>query len=228
MAYQEDNGDVQSECDETVQEEREQTDMVDLVHRDLGKFPEQSNDKVHDCADWCKVVQRDQGVHLVLCRAQQPLYHGKTDGLEYDTRDLEQKADHDELDFANGCDHHSNNNRGDVQEHSEVRLRYSHAPAAEQDGDGCGGLEHLDEGDAQVQVSQVAADQAQAEKQTDRDDGPQVHPARHLHGLAPIEESSVAGQQLCHDGRESQVVAGQYDRVVYEAPVLANASCASS
>lgn len=220
-AYQEDDRDIQEEGDETVQEQGEETDVVNLVHSDLGELPEQSNEEVHDSANWCKVIQRDQRVHLVLCRAQQTLNHGEADGFEDNARNLEHEADHDELDLADRCDDHTNDNRGDVQEHLQVRLRHSHTPAAEEHGDRRGSLEHLDEGDAQVQVGQIATDQAQAEEQSNWDNGPQVDPSRHLDRLAPIEEGGVASQKLCHDRREGQVVARQDDRVAYGAPLSA-------
>lgn len=218
--YQEDDRDVQEEGNETVQEQREQANVVDLVHGYLGDFPDQSNAEVHDRADRRKVVQRDQRVHLVLGRAKQTLHHGKADGLEDDSSDLEHESDHDELDLANRSDDHTNDNRGDVEEHLQVGLRHSHAPAAKKDGNGRGSLEHLDEGDAQVEVGQVATDQAQTEEETDGDDGPQVDPPRHLDRLAPIEERCIASQQLCHERRESQVVARQDNRVVYESHIV--------
>ena len=74
-------------------------------------------------------------------------------------------------------------------------------------------LEHLDEGNAEVEVGEVTADQAQAEEEADRHDGAEVNTARHLDRLAAIEQSGVPGEQLCHDGREGQVVGGQDDRV---------------
>ena len=74
-------------------------------------------------------------------------------------------------------------------------------------------LEHLDEGNTEVQVGQVTTDQTQAEEDTDGNDGTEVDPAGHLDGLSSIEQSGVSGQQLCRDGREGQVVRGQDDRV---------------
>ncbi len=74
-------------------------------------------------------------------------------------------------------------------------------------------LEHLDEGNAEVEVGQVAADQAQAKEEADRDNGAEVDAARHLDRLPTIKERRVAGEELCHDGRKSQMEGRQDHRV---------------
>ncbi len=74
-------------------------------------------------------------------------------------------------------------------------------------------LEHLDEGHAEVEVRQVAADQAEAEAQADGHDGAQIDASRHLDRLAAVEEGGVAGQQLRHQGREGLVVGREDDGV---------------
>ena len=74
-------------------------------------------------------------------------------------------------------------------------------------------LEHLDEGNTEVQVGQVTANQTQAEEDTNGDDGTEVDPAGHLDGLSSIEPSGVSGEQLRRDSREGQVISGQDDGV---------------
>ena len=100
--YKEDDGDVKHESAETVQEKSEQTNVVDLGHGAVGDLPDESNNTVHDSADGSKVVQRDQGVHLVVGRAQQALDHGESESLENDTAHLEQHSNGHKVDFAHG------------------------------------------------------------------------------------------------------------------------------
>lgn len=69
------------------------------------------------------------------------------------------------------------------------------------------------ESNTEVQVGEVAANQTQAEEETDGDNGSQVYPARHLDGLSAIEERGIARKNLCHDRRERQVVGGEDDGV---------------
>ena len=87
--YQEDDGDVKHEGAETVEEEGEKANVVDLGHGASGNLPDQSDNTVHDSADGSKVVQRDQRVHLEVSRAQKSLDHGKSERLKDDTTYLE-------------------------------------------------------------------------------------------------------------------------------------------
>jgi hypothetical protein len=74
-------------------------------------------------------------------------------------------------------------------------------------------LEHLNEGDAEVQVGKIAADQAQAEEEANGDNGAQVDAPCHLDRFPAIEQCCVPGEKLCHDGRKGQVEGGQDNRV---------------
>lgn len=73
QTYQEDDRHIKQECAKSVQEECEETNVVNLSNGDLGDFPSKRNNTVHDSADRGKVVKRDKGVHLVLSRAEQGL-----------------------------------------------------------------------------------------------------------------------------------------------------------
>lgn len=117
--------------------------MVDLIERHLRNFPEERDHKVHDGAHGRKVVQRNQGVHLELGRAQEALHHGKTQRLEDDTANLVDETNQDELDLADRGDDNTNDDNRDVQEHLQVRLREAKRPASNQDGDGSGGLRQM-------------------------------------------------------------------------------------
>lgn len=70
VTYQEDDGDVETECDHGVGEEGEHAHVVDVLEVHSGDLDDQRYAEVHDGADGGKVVERYQRVHLVFCRAQ--------------------------------------------------------------------------------------------------------------------------------------------------------------
>lgn len=159
---------------------------MDLGHGDARHLPNHGDDEVHGGADGGEEVERHERVHPVLGRAEQALDQGEAEGLEDDAQQLEDEADQDEFYLADGRDDDADHNHGHVEERPEARLGDAHGPARQQHGDRGGGLEHLDEGDAQVQVRQVAEDEARAEQEADGHDGAQVDLARHLDRLAAI------------------------------------------
>ena len=69
-------------------------------------------------------------------------------------------------------------------------------------------LEHLNEGDTEVQICQVAADQAEREEEADRDNSAQVDAASHLNSLATVEERGVPGEDLGHDCSKGEMIRG--------------------
>lgn len=81
------------------------------------------------------------------------------------------EADQVELDLAKGSDNDTKDNDTDVSKHLHVWRGNAESPGGEQGDDGVGGLQHLDERDREVQVGDVAADQRQAEHDTDGDNG---------------------------------------------------------
>jgi hypothetical protein len=128
-AYQEDDGDVEQEGAKTVEEEVHESDMVHLLHGHLGDLPEEGDSQVHDGTHWGEIVQRDQRVHLELSRAEETLHHGKAESLKGNASHLENEADQDELNLSKRGDDDTDNDGGDVQEDSEVRLRDTESPA---------------------------------------------------------------------------------------------------
>lgn len=79
----------------------------------------------------------------------------------------------------------------------------------------CAYLDHLNEGNTEVEVGQVAADKTKTEEDTDRDNSAQVNATGHFNRLAAIEEVGVTSHQLSSDGRKGQVVGGQNDRITW-------------
>lgn len=138
--YQEDDGDVEQEGAKTVEEEVQESDMVHLLHGDLGDLPEEADSQVHDRAHGGEIVQRDQRVHLELSRAEKTLNHGQTQSLEGNTGHLENEADQDELDLSERGDDNTNNDGGNIEEDSEVWLRDTKSPARQKHSDGSSSL----------------------------------------------------------------------------------------
>lgn len=189
--------------------------MVNLSHGDLGELPNQRNRAVHDGADGGEVVERNQRVHLEVGGAQESLDHGKSEGLKDDTSNLVHDTNNDEVDFAHRRNDDTDDNGGDVEELLQVWRGHTQSPAGNQDGDGGSGLEHLNKGNGEVEIGQVAADQTQAEEDTNWDDGSQVDAAGHLDSLSAIEKSRPAGQNLRNDGGKGKVVSREDNGIAW-------------
>lgn len=140
MTYQENNGDVQGECDHGVGKEWEIANVLNIGQGHLWNFDKESGDSVHDGASRSKVVERDERVHLELGRGQQALDHGKTDGLEHDSSNLEEETSENELDLSKGRDDNTNDDQGDISKSLEVWWSNAHSPSSEKDSDWGGGL----------------------------------------------------------------------------------------
>lgn len=215
QTYQQDDRDVEHESAATVQEEGEETNVVNVVHGNLGDLPDQGNHSVHDSADRGEVVDGNKGVHLEVCGAEQALDHGETESLKDDTTNLVQNSDEDKVNLANRSNDDTNNDGRNVEELPEVGLGDTEEPARDKHGNGGGGLEHLDEGNREVQVCEVAANQRQTEEDANGDNSTQVNATGHLDILAAIKQRREVSHQLCHYGREDLVVGRQDDGIAY-------------
>lgn len=212
ITYQEDNGNVQHESDHGVSQKSKQSNVVDVAHGHLGDFEEKSGNTVHDSTDRSKVVERDKRVHLEFSRAQQALNHDQANSLENDTTNLEQETNEDKLDLTKGSNDNTDDDSRDVHKNLQVDRSHSQSPGSEQNSDGCSGLEHLDESDAEVQVGDITTDQTQTEEETDRNDSTEVDATSHLDGLAAIKQCGGTGEDLGHEGCEGQMPCCQEDR----------------
>jgi hypothetical protein len=74
---------------------------------------------------------------------------------------------------------------------------------------GIANLEHLDEGDREVQVGHVTANERKREHDADGNDSAQVDLAGHGNLLARIENGGEASQTLGHQSRETQMPCGE-------------------
>lgn len=143
QTYQEDDGNVQSERNEGVQNEHDVSNLLNIAPSHVGHLNEQAHNSVHDSASGCEVVERDKRVHLELGGREKLLDHNETSGLEGDTSKLEKETGHDELDLAVGGDDHTENDERDVSESLEVERGDAHGPGCEKDSDGGGSLQRM-------------------------------------------------------------------------------------
>lgn len=74
-----------------------------------------------------------------------------------------------------------------------------------------GYLEHLDEGNTQIEIGLVATDQTEGEEEADGDDGAEVDAAGHLDLLATIEQAGGPGEDLGHERGKGQMPCCQDD-----------------
>lgn len=207
--YQEDDRNVQHEGAETVEEKGEETDVVNLSHGNLGDFPQERNNTIHDSANRSKVVQGDKRVHLEVSRAEKSLNHGKAESFKDDATNLIQDTDQNEVDLAEGSNDDTDDDGRNVEELLQIGLGHTKRPTSDQDSDRSSGLEHLDKSNGQVEVGQVATDQAQTEEQANGHNSTQVNTASHLNGLSAIEKSGESSHELGADSRKGHVIGGK-------------------
>lgn len=124
----------------------------------MRSLKNQTEDGVCDRADRRKVIEGDERVHLELSR-EQSLDHDKSGRLEKDANHLVNDADDNKLDLANRSNDNTHDYDADIAENFQTRICQFEHPSGEQDRNGSTSLEHLDEGNTQVEVGHVAANQ---------------------------------------------------------------------
>ena len=226
QTHQEDYRNIESKSKERVGQQCSIADFVKVRHSDPRHLNEQSHGTIHQSADWSKVVERDQRVHLVLGTAQQILHHNELDGFKEDSSQLVKEADEDELDLAEGSDHDTDDDCRNVEQDFDVEGVDLEEPSDDQDSDrSCSltalatlttpgrrtHLQHLNERDAQVEVGQVPTHQGSAERRADWYNGTKVDTTSHFNSLAAIKEGRGARHDLRGHGREDQMPCRQDD-----------------
>ena len=205
IAYQKHHRSVQQESHQGVSNESHNTKRVDVVHGHAGDIGEEGHNAVGDGTGGGVVVERDKRVHLELGGAEETLDHDQTQGLEDDTGDLDDEAEHVELDLTEGGDHDTDDDDRHVAQGLEVGRGNAEGPSGNQGRDSVGGLQHLDEGHTEVQVGQVTTDQTQTEHDTNGNDGPAVGGRGHRDLVAGVQDCGAASQNLGHRGSENHV-----------------------
>lgn len=188
--------------------------MLNLGKRQLGHLNNECHQAVHDCAHGCKVVEGYEGIHLELGAGEETLDHDEARGLEDDTSDLEEEASHVELNLAVGCNDHTNDNEGNIAECLEVWWCDSKDPRSDEHSNRCGGFEHLNEGDGEVEVGQVTADQRQREHEANGYNGSKIDSAGHGDLLARVQHVGCPRQDLGHERGKGEMPCCEEDWVV--------------
>ena len=138
--YQKHHRGIQQESDQSIGNESHDTKRINIGHSHTRNIGEKRDNTVGDGAGRGVIVQRDEGIHLELRRAEETLDHDQTQSLEYDTTHLNNEAKHVELDLTKGSNDHTNNNDGNISQGLEVGRRNSKGPSGKQGRNGIGGL----------------------------------------------------------------------------------------
>jgi hypothetical protein len=149
ITHQADTGNIEHECDQSIEKKHERTGVPQVLHLKFGDFAAQRNEQVHHGADGRIIVQTDEGIHLQTLRAQHDLNQNQSHGLKHDSSALEHEADPGELDLAKTGNGDTNDDDEDVDEFRGRRVGEAPEPREEENDDGRGALEHLDEGDGE-------------------------------------------------------------------------------
>jgi hypothetical protein len=64
---QENDRHVQGKSNHGIGKKSPEPDIVRVLDAEFMSFKYQTGKEVHDCADWSKVVEGNQGIHLELC-----------------------------------------------------------------------------------------------------------------------------------------------------------------
>ena len=161
-------------------------------------FDRQRDGAVHDRTHRGEVVQRHQRIHLKLRPRKQLLHHHQPHSLKHNATTLKQESNQHKLNLPKTRYHHTNDNERNIPQRLPTRGTDPHGPGGEEGDDGHGGLEHLDEGDGEVEVGEVAADQGEGEHQAYGQDAAEVDAAGHGHAFAAVEGGGEARQELGH------------------------------
>lgn len=103
--------------------------MVDVVHFDVWNLDDCCDAEVHHSADRGEVVQRHQGIHLVLSRAQQFLHHDQPQRFKDNATQLEHEADEDELDLSKRSYDDTDHDEGNLEQGGHLGFLGTNRPS---------------------------------------------------------------------------------------------------
>ncbi|KAF5459150.1 hypothetical protein F2P56_023130 [Juglans regia] len=161
------------------------------------------------------IEKRRDGVQANTFGIQQNLDQDQPGGLECDSQELQHHPPRVELGLAVGGDGDAEGD-GDHIEHGvglESVLFEDKADGV--DGDRHEGLEHLDEGDREVDISGIGEPEGEGVEGADGDDRPNVEVSGHGGGL--LHDLEDADEEVGDGGAEGHVNHGERDR---EGPIV--------
>lgn len=145
LAYQENDRDIQQECNHGVHQQGNVADVCYVLKSHAGNLSEERDQAVHDGASWGKVVEGDERVHLELGGGEQALNHDQTRSLEYNSSQLVEETNEDKLQLAVGCNHDTNDDKGDVSEGLHADWSNTKDPGRNKHSNRSGGLNVISE-----------------------------------------------------------------------------------
>ncbi len=208
--YQEHAADVQHEGDAGVQDQHEPTCLLQVGVVKCAPLRCEGDDQVEESADRGVIIQANKGVHLLPVAREEDLDQYKPHRLEDDASDLEQETGPAEMNLAEAGEGNTGYDTQDVEDAAHIGMFDTPRPGGKQNRNGSGGLEHLNEGDAQVHVGEVAADETGTVKKADGHNGAQVKTTGHFNLVASIDELGSPGQDLGGDRREHKMPTCKY------------------
>lgn len=210
-ADEENEGQVEGESAGGVGQENERADFWEVGKRSPA-LNEGEDESEHAGADGGEVVDRHEGIHLESL--EQDLDHDQAGGLEENGDSLENEAEQVESGLAVGGDGDA---AGDA-EHDEKLGRVGGLKAEcdghEEHGDRGEGFDHLDVGDAEVEVGVVAEDERGGEEGADGENIAHPAVAGHFNAVEAVEEVGVAGKEAGADGGKGHMEGGEEDGVL--------------
>lgn len=203
--YQENADHVEDKRNKRVKEQHAVASLDNVLPLELGTLAENNNHKVHDCADGGVVVETDEGIHAKTLRAEHDLDHDKTHSFRDGTTHLKHETQPRKLNLSQTSKSNAKHDEHDVCERGAVGLRDAPDPRGDEHANGTRRLEHLDEGDREVEVDDIRKDEGARVEDADGEDGADVHAPREGEGVAGVEEGRRAGEELGCYGCEDEV-----------------------
>lgn len=212
VAYQVDGCDVEQERHSRVEDKHADARIYQVAHAEPRNLNEQGRSQRHNGTCRPKVIQTDERVHPHPLPTDEHLDHDQADGTKDDATSLEHKANRRELNLSERGDGRPGDNEEHVEESRRAGVGDAPDPGDGQDGDGVGGVEHLDEGDGEIKVDDIGADEGEGKADADGDNGAGVDARGDVQRVARVEQGGGAGEDVYRDGGEDEVPARQEDR----------------
>ena len=156
------------------------------------------------------VVKRKNRVQLNSFGTQQNLDHDEPGGLECQAEKLQHDAPGVELDLAVSGDGDAEGDGEHVEHDAALEGVFLEEESDGVDGDGGEGLEHLNEGDGEVDVGGVVEPERERVEGADGDDGPEIELT--WHGVGVLHDLEDADKEERQRGAEGHVDHGEGDR----------------
>ncbi|PON76969.1 hypothetical protein TorRG33x02_241540 [Trema orientale] len=206
---EQEHGEVEREGAEGVGPEDGEVEVEARALPQNRVLDEDPRHEEEDEAARCHVVERGDGVERDPLRGEQDLDHDEPRGLEGHGAELEEDTPGVESGLAVGGHGDAEGDREHVDHGVGLEGLLLEDDADGVNGDGHEGLEHLDEGDGEVDVGGVGEPEGERVEGPDGDDGGEVEVAGHGDRLDDLED---ADEEEGEGGAEGHVDHGEGDR----------------